>query len=76
LWVEKIAINPRLILGLEPPVLREGAVANFTIFDPRKSWTFTEAGNRSKSKNTPFMGAILQGSIVATVNRELFFHQL
>lgn len=76
LWVEKIAINPRLILGLEAPVLQEGAVANFTIFDPRKSWTFTAGINRSKSKNTPFLGTALQGSVLATANREAFFHQL
>ena len=76
LWVEKVAINPRLILGLEPPVLREGALANLTIFDPRKSWTFTEVANRSKSKNTPFLSNTLQGRIVAIVNKELFFNQL
>ena len=76
LWVEKIAIRPRLILGLDVPALEEGAVANLTVFDPRKAWTFTESANRSKSKNTPFLGAALQGKVLATVNRELFFHQL
>ncbi|MDZ4705035.1 MAG: dihydroorotase [Saprospiraceae bacterium] len=76
LWVEKTAINPRLILGLEVPVLQEGAIANFTVFDPRKSWIFTEGTNRSKSKNTPFLGAALRGSVLATVNREAFFYQL
>ncbi|MFM9947074.1 MAG: dihydroorotase [Saprospiraceae bacterium] len=76
LWVEKIAINPRRILGLEAPVLQEGAVANCTVFDPRKSWTFTAGANRSKSKNTPFLGEVLRGSVLATANREVFFHQL
>jgi len=76
LWVEKIAIQPRLILGLDVPVLQEGAPANFTVFDPRKSWTFTEKLNRSKSKNSPFLGAALHGKVIATVNKELFFHQL
>ncbi|NUO03452.1 MAG: dihydroorotase [Saprospiraceae bacterium] len=76
LWVEKIAIRPRGILGLAVPELKEGAVANLTIFDPRKSWTFTEKSNHSKSTNSPFLGAALQGKIVATINRDLFFHQL
>lgn len=76
LWVEKTAIRPREILGLEVPEIKEGAVANLTVFNPEKTWVLTEAAIRSKSKNTPFSGATLQGSIVATIHKELFFHQL
>ncbi len=76
LWVEKIALNPRRILGLEQPEIKEGAVANLTVFDPEKSWIFEDAVNRSKSKNTPFPNAAFKGSVLATVNKELFFNQL
>jgi dihydroorotase len=48
-------------------VLGKGAVADVTIFDPQKRWTFEKAKSLSKSKNTPFDGWQLQGKAVATI---------
>jgi dihydroorotase len=47
--------------------LVRGSVADVTIFDPKKKWTFEAAKSRSKSKNTPFDGWQLQGKVVATI---------
>ena len=47
--------------------LARGSVADVTIFDPRKKWTFEAAKSLSKSKNTPFDGWQLQGRVVATI---------
>lgn len=47
--------------------LARGSVADVTIFDPRKKWTFEASRSLSKSKNTPFDGWRLQGKVVATV---------
>jgi dihydroorotase len=47
--------------------LARGAVADVTIFDPKKKWTFEAAKSRSKSKNTPFDGWKLTGKVVATI---------
>ena len=47
--------------------LGRGAVADVTIFDPKKKWTFEAAKSRSKSRNTPFDGWQLTGKVVATI---------
>lgn len=70
--VQKMAINPRNILQLEVPSLKEGSVANLTIFDPSKEWTFTEKDIRSKSKNTPFIGSKFKGKALAIYNKGKF----
>lgn len=47
--------------------LVRGAVADITIFDPKKKWTFDAAKSLSKSKNTPFNGWQFIGKVMATV---------
>jgi dihydroorotase len=47
--------------------LMRGSIADVTIFDPRKKWTFDAAQSRSKSRNTPFDGWHLTGKVVATI---------
>lgn len=67
-WVELISINPRKILGLEIPAIKEGAVANVTIFDPQATYTFTEDDIRSKSRNSAFIGKELKGKVIGIIN--------
>jgi dihydroorotase len=43
------------------------SIADVTIFDPKKKWTFDATRSRSKSKNTPFDGWQLTGKVVATI---------
>jgi dihydroorotase len=47
--------------------LLRGSIADVTIFDPKKKWTFDAAKCHSKSKNTPFDGWRLIGKVVATI---------
>ena len=47
--------------------LARGSVADVTIFDPKKRWTFEAARSLSKSKNTPFDGWQLHGKVAATI---------
>jgi dihydroorotase len=47
--------------------LIRGSVADVTVFDPKKKWTFDAARSRSKSKNTPFDGWQFTGKVVATI---------
>jgi dihydroorotase len=37
--IEKLAVNPRKILNLEVPQIKEGEWANLTILDPDEVWT-------------------------------------
>jgi dihydroorotase len=66
--VEKMAVNPRKILGLPPASVQEGARANITIFDPKAVWTVDIARFRSKSKNSPFHGFRLTGKPIGVLN--------
>jgi dihydroorotase len=70
--VRFFAENPRRVLGLPLPNIAEGELANLTIFDPTTEWTFTAKDIRSKSKNSPLIGAILRGPILGVVNRKQF----
>lgn len=66
--VEKIALNPRKVLGLQQPVVEAGEKANLTLFDPNAEWVLDEKTNRSKSKNSPWWGKKLRGRAVAVFN--------
>jgi dihydroorotase len=70
--IEKIAINPRKILGLSIPSVKEGSKANFTIFDTKTKWTYTRESIRSKSHNSPFIGHEFTGKAVAVINNGKF----
>jgi dihydroorotase len=66
--VELFSANPAQIFGLRGRgSLARGSVADVTIFDPKKRWTFDVARSRSKSHNTPFDGWRLVGKVVATM---------
>ncbi len=66
--VEKLSINPRKILGLEVPSVKEGERANLTFFNPDLKWEFTEKHIVSKSKNTPFVGYHFTGKALGVIN--------
>ncbi|MCS6974029.1 MAG: dihydroorotase [Cyclobacteriaceae bacterium] len=66
--IEKIAINPRKVLGLQQPVIEEGEKANLTLFDPGAEWTLDETTNKSKSKNSPWWGKKVKGKTIAVFN--------
>ena len=67
--VYKLSVAPRRILGLSVPVIAEGEPANVTIFDATTTWTFGAEHLRSKSQNTPFIGAAMVGRAWAIYNR-------
>ena len=71
--VEKLAINPRKILGVDAAVITEGNIANLVIFDEKAEWTFDSDNNKSKSYNSPFIGHKLKGTILLTVNNNKVF---
>ena len=59
--IEKMAVNPSRILGLNKGNLKIGNAADITIFDPEKEWTVDIAKLHSKSKNSPYDGFTLCG---------------
>lgn len=73
--IEKFAINPRKIFGLEIPSIEVGKKANLTIFDPNLVWTVDVSKFKSKSKNSPFDKRLLTGKSVAVINRGQMFYE-
>lgn len=61
-----MSLNPAKRLGLPSGRLSIGAPADLVIFDPMKPFVLDRFALRSKSKNTPFDGARLQGKVCAT----------
>lgn len=66
--VEKLAINPRRIFNLEEVIVREGAEANLSIFNPQESWTVQTKDIFSKSRNSPLFGQTLKGRVIGVIN--------
>jgi dihydroorotase len=66
--VELFTAGPARVFDLSGRgTLARGSLADVTIFDPKKRWTFDGASSRSLSRNTPFDGWQFTGKIVATI---------
>ena len=66
--IEKMAVNPRKLLGINIPEINTDKAANLCLFNPITEWTLEEKNIVSKSKNTPFIGKKLKGKIIAVIN--------
>ena len=65
--VRVMSYNPAKLLGLDKGQIKEGKVADLTIFDPNKEYTYLKENIVSKSKNTPWIGKKLTGEVMYTV---------
>jgi len=66
--VEKLAVNPARIFGLAGRgTLKPGSIADITIIDPEREYSFSEKDFVSKSKNSPFIGRKLKGFPETTI---------
>jgi dihydroorotase len=65
--VELLSVNPARILNVPGGTLSEGAPADITIIAPDLKVKIEAAKLRSRSKNTPFDGWELRGSVAATL---------
>jgi dihydroorotase len=61
-----MALNPANRLGLPQGRLAKGAPADLVLFDPDAPFLMDRFHLRSKSKNTPFDGARMEGKVLAT----------
>jgi dihydroorotase len=65
--VELMSSAPARILQVEGGTLADGTVADVTVIDPEKEFTFTRESILSKGKNSPFLDWELKGKAVLTV---------
>ncbi|MVN21094.1 dihydroorotase [Mucilaginibacter arboris] len=73
LIVEKMAINPRKILGIKEASVNEGETANLVLLDPETTWNYTRENNLSKSYNSPFIGSEMKGKVLLTINNNQIY---
>lgn len=72
-WIEKVSLNPRRILGLPKIEFAVGERANFTLFDPSLKWKYTQENKFSLSNNSPLINQELQGKIIGVINGTRYF---
>ncbi|MES2375800.1 MAG: dihydroorotase [Bacteroidota bacterium] len=73
LIVQKLAINPRIILDVEQVTITAGGKANLVVFDMTAEWEYTKDNNKSKSYNSPYLGETLKGQVLLTCNNNHLF---
>lgn len=64
---EKMSYRPAQVLHSDRGTLQVGAVADITIFDPKKTWTIDKNAFVSKGRSTPFHGREVTGEVVYTI---------
>lgn len=67
-FISKITTTPRNILGLKSSEIKEGSIANLTLFNPNEKWEINKKDIVSKSKNSPFIEKELTGKVFGIVN--------
>ncbi len=65
---ELMSENPRKLLGLKAPEIREGVTANLIAVDLNDEWTVDPDKLKSKSHNTVFKGERFRGRNVLTIS--------
>lgn len=60
--VKAMSINPRKIVGLPVPTIKEGEKANVVVFDTTAKWTYTKT--HSLSRNSPLLGKEISGGVL------------
>ncbi|PTE11954.1 dihydroorotase [Mesorhizobium helmanticense] len=65
--VEVLSTAPARLFGLPGGTLKPGALADLALVDLDEPWIVSEGGIRSRSKNTCFEGARLQGKVLQTL---------
>ncbi len=61
-----LSLNPSRLLGLKTGRLRKSAPADLVLFDADAPFVLNRETLQSKSKNTPFDGARMQGRVLGT----------
>ncbi|BAF88848.1 dihydroorotase [Azorhizobium caulinodans] len=62
-----LSTRPAELLGLKGGTLKAGSPADVIVLDPEMPWVLDPANLKSRSRNTPFDGARLQGRVLRTI---------
>ncbi|MEK7773268.1 MAG: amidohydrolase family protein, partial [Deltaproteobacteria bacterium] len=65
--IKAMTVNPAKAVSIDRGTLKVGRPADITVIDPARSWKVEPGRLKSKSKNTPWAGAVLKGVVVKTI---------
>lgn len=65
--VRLTSYSPARLLKIDKGEIKEGKIADLTIYDPNEEYIYTKEMIVSKSKNTPFIGKKLKGKVQYTI---------
>ena len=68
--IDLISNNPRKILKKNTPKIKEGELANMTLFDPTKEWVYSKEQTASLSNNTPLINYKFKGDVLGIINQK------
>ena len=66
--IEKLTAG-KSTFRIENSVIKEGSIANITLFNPKETWTFNKENILSKSKNSAFIGIEMKGKVYGIYNQ-------
>lgn len=65
--IGKLTSGPARILKSPGGTLKEGEVADVTVIDPEKEWTYKKENIKSRSKNSPFIGRKMKAQVTDVI---------
>jgi dihydroorotase len=68
--------KPREILNLSVPKIKQGEMANITIFNLKTKWKYSPEKSLSRSINSPFNNWEMNGKSVLVINKNKIFHSI
>ena len=68
--IQALTTNPRRIFGIKAYTIKEGEIANLTLFNPQSKYTFTEKEILSTSKNSVFLNKELDGKVYGVYSKK------
>jgi dihydroorotase len=66
--VEKLTVG-KSTFGIENNSIKEGEIANLSLFNPNENWVFGKGNIVSKSKNSAFLGTEMKGKVYGIYNQ-------
>ena len=67
--INTITVNPRNVLKIKHPEIKEDVLANLTLFCPDMEVVYEKSDLVSKSKNTALTGRKLMGKVIGIINK-------
>lgn len=65
--------NASTVFSLPPNVIKEGALAELTLFNCNEVQTITTNTLKSKCRNSPFIGKQLKGNVIGIINKDKLY---